>query len=65
MKVAILAGATHFEREPLERLAAAGQLLGYRHSAFWQCMEVYGYVARQEIPGQVMGKWQGAVEDLV
>jgi glucose-1-phosphate cytidylyltransferase len=30
---------THFEREPLERLAAAGQLLAYRHIAFWQCMD--------------------------
>jgi glucose-1-phosphate cytidylyltransferase len=30
---------THFERGPLERLAAAGQLLAYRHIAFWQCMD--------------------------
>ena len=30
---------THFEKEPLERLAAAGQLMAYRHSAFWQCMD--------------------------
>jgi glucose-1-phosphate cytidylyltransferase len=30
---------THFEREPLERLAAAGQLMAYRHGAFWQCMD--------------------------
>jgi glucose-1-phosphate cytidylyltransferase len=30
---------THFEREPLERLAAAGQLMAYRHTAFWQCLD--------------------------
>jgi glucose-1-phosphate cytidylyltransferase len=30
---------THFEREPPERLAAAGQLLAYRQVAFWQCMD--------------------------
>jgi glucose-1-phosphate cytidylyltransferase len=29
------------EREPLERLAADGQLHGYRHSGFWDCMDTY------------------------
>lgn len=29
------------EREPLERLAADGQLRGYRHSGFWDCMDTY------------------------
>lgn len=27
------------EREPLERLAADGQLMAYRHNGFWQCMD--------------------------
>ena len=27
------------ERGPLERLAAEGQLMGYRHRGFWQCMD--------------------------
>ncbi|HVC25883.1 MAG TPA: glucose-1-phosphate cytidylyltransferase [Acidimicrobiales bacterium] len=31
--------ATHFEREPLERLARDGQLMAYRHESFWQCMD--------------------------
>jgi len=31
--------ATHWEREPLERLAADGQLMAYRHEAFWQFMD--------------------------
>ncbi|MEA3200197.1 MAG: glucose-phosphate cytidylyltransferase [Thermoplasmata archaeon] len=30
---------TIFERAPLERLAADGQLVGYRHDRFWQCMD--------------------------
>jgi glucose-1-phosphate cytidylyltransferase len=29
------------EREPLEGLAAAGQLRAYRHSGFWDCMDTY------------------------
>ena len=29
------------EREPLERLAAAGQLAPYRHEGFWDCMDTY------------------------
>jgi glucose-1-phosphate cytidylyltransferase len=27
------------EREPLERLAAEGQLMAYKHAGFWQCMD--------------------------
>jgi len=30
---------TQWEREPLERLARDGQLVAYRHSSFWQCMD--------------------------
>jgi glucose-1-phosphate cytidylyltransferase len=30
---------TVFEREPLERLAADGQLMSYMHRGFWQCMD--------------------------
>lgn len=29
------------EREPLERLAAAGRLYAYRHTGFWDCMDTY------------------------
>ena len=32
--------ATLFEREPLERLAADGELRAYRHRGFWQPMDV-------------------------
>lgn len=30
---------TTFEREPLERVAAEGQLMAYKHEGFWQCMD--------------------------
>ena len=30
---------TQWEHEPLERLAAEGQLMAYRHDGFWQCMD--------------------------
>ena len=30
---------TQFEKEPLERLAAEGELMAYRHEGFWQCMD--------------------------
>lgn len=30
---------TMFEHAPMERLAADGQLMAYKHHAFWQCMD--------------------------
>jgi glucose-1-phosphate cytidylyltransferase len=30
---------TQWEGEPLERLVAEGQLMAYRHTSFWQCMD--------------------------
>jgi glucose-1-phosphate cytidylyltransferase len=30
---------TQFEHEPLERLAQEGQLMAYKHTSFWQCMD--------------------------
>ncbi|QYO63540.1 glucose-1-phosphate cytidylyltransferase [Leptolyngbya sp. 7M] len=30
---------TLWEKEPLERLARDGQLMAYRHTSFWQCMD--------------------------
>jgi glucose-1-phosphate cytidylyltransferase len=29
------------EREPLERLAATGELRAFRHDGFWECMDTY------------------------
>jgi glucose-1-phosphate cytidylyltransferase len=30
---------TQWEKGPLERLAAEGQLMAYKHTSFWQCMD--------------------------
>lgn len=30
---------TQWEKEPMERLAADGQLMAYKHTSFWQCMD--------------------------
>ena len=30
---------TNFTHEPLERLAQEGELMAYRHTTFWQCMD--------------------------
>jgi len=39
--LALVEPGTVLEREPLERLAAAGQLQAYRHQGFWECMDTY------------------------
>ncbi len=31
--------ATQFEHAPMERLAREGQLMAYKHTGFWQCMD--------------------------
>ncbi len=31
--------STQWEKEPMERLARDGQLMAFRHSGFWQCMD--------------------------
>jgi glucose-1-phosphate cytidylyltransferase len=36
-----LDGGSVLEREPLESLAAAGDLCAYRHAGFWECMDTY------------------------
>jgi glucose-1-phosphate cytidylyltransferase len=35
----IASDETIWERDPVERLAADGQLMGYRHPGFWSCMD--------------------------
>jgi glucose-1-phosphate cytidylyltransferase len=30
---------THWEKEPMVRLAQEGQLMAYKHQGFWQCMD--------------------------
>jgi glucose-1-phosphate cytidylyltransferase len=36
-----LGDSSVLEREPLERLAADGQLHAFRHTGFWECMDTY------------------------
>ena len=31
--------ATQWEKEPMERLANEGNLMAYKHTSFWQCMD--------------------------
>jgi glucose-1-phosphate cytidylyltransferase len=31
--------ATQWEKEPMEKLARDGQLMAYKHTGFWQCMD--------------------------
>ncbi len=35
----IAGDTTQWEREPLEQLARDGQLMAYKHTGFWQCMD--------------------------
>ena len=50
-----------WEREPLGRLAAAGQLHAYQHLGFWQPMDT---LREREELGRPLGKRQGAMESL-
>ena len=36
-----LSDSSVLEREPLERLAGAGELRAHRHEGFWECMDTY------------------------
>jgi glucose-1-phosphate cytidylyltransferase len=48
------------EREPLERLAAAGQLRGYRHSGFWECMDTHkDWITLNELWESGQAPWLG------
>ena len=31
--------STYLEREPFEKLTKKKQLIGYKHTGFWQCMD--------------------------
>jgi glucose-1-phosphate cytidylyltransferase len=48
-----------FEREPLERLAADGQLTVYRHNSFWQCVDTYrDYQQLQQLWASGAAAWK-------
>jgi glucose-1-phosphate cytidylyltransferase len=51
------------EREPLEALAAAGELHGFRHEGFWDCMDTYkDTLLLNELWGRGEAPWQAPVE---
>jgi glucose-1-phosphate cytidylyltransferase len=48
------------EREPLERLAAAGELRAHRHAGFWACMDTYkDAVALNDLWAAGDAPWRG------
>jgi glucose-1-phosphate cytidylyltransferase len=56
----ILDDSTLLEREPLERLARDGELMAYRHSDFWQCMDtVRDRQALEELWARGDAPWRG------
>jgi glucose-1-phosphate cytidylyltransferase len=47
------------EREPLEGLAADGQLRAYRHEGFWECMDTYkDAVELNDLWGEGRAPWK-------
>lgn len=51
--------ATQFEKQPLQRLAADGQLMAYLHHGFWQCMDTYrDKVLLEKIWGSGEAPWK-------
>ncbi len=50
------------EREPLERLAAAGQLHAFRHEGFWDCMDTYkDAVLLNDLWEQGLAPWKARI----
>jgi len=57
---------TVWEREPIERLAAAGQLMGYRHYGFWSCMDTIKEKAMlEELWASGAAPWKTWADDPV
>ena len=47
-------------REPLQRLAAAGELRAYRHDGLWECMDTYkDAVALNDLWASGAAPWAG------
>jgi glucose-1-phosphate cytidylyltransferase len=57
-----LAADSVLEREPLERLAAAGELHAHRHEGFWDCMDTYkDAVLLNDLWAQGLAPWARGV----
>ncbi len=47
------------EREPLDRLATAGQLRAFRHEGFWECMDTYkDWLSLEELWASGRAPWK-------
>jgi glucose-1-phosphate cytidylyltransferase len=58
----VLADDSVLEREPLERLAAAGELHAFRHEGFWDCMDTYkDAVLLNDLWAEGRAPWRAAV----
>ena len=50
---------TVFEKEPMQRLAAEGQLKAFRHDGFWQCMDTKREMEKlEELLQKDMAPWK-------
>ncbi|MGN6189995.1 MAG: sugar phosphate nucleotidyltransferase [Conexibacter sp.] len=57
-----LADDSVLEREPLERLAAGGQLHAFRHEGFWDCMDTYkDAVLLNDLWEQGLAPWKARI----
>jgi glucose-1-phosphate cytidylyltransferase len=57
-----LAQDSVLERDPLERLAAAGQLHAFRHEGFWDCMDTYkDAVLLNDLWEQGLAPWKARI----
>jgi glucose-1-phosphate cytidylyltransferase len=57
-----LAEDSVLEREPLQRLAAAGQLHAFRHEGFWDCMDTYkDAVLLNDLWEQGLAPWKARI----
>jgi glucose-1-phosphate cytidylyltransferase len=55
----LLADDSVLEREPLERLAAEGELRAFRHDGFWDCMDTYkDAIALNDLWSQGEAPWK-------
>ncbi len=52
---------TQWEKEPLDQLAQDGQLMAFKHSSFWQCMDT---LREKYVLEQLWEEWPRALEDL-
>ncbi|MGN6871368.1 MAG: sugar phosphate nucleotidyltransferase [Solirubrobacteraceae bacterium] len=56
--LAALEPGSTLEREPLERLAAAGQLRAFQHRGFWECMDTHkDWITLNELWGGARAPW--------